>query len=125
MTTLKERVAKLEGEVKDLLKEVSELKVDVRILQDHLKIMRERGEPKGEVPSPEPIQPAEAGEEKPIKLFPDFGKREEEVEELIYSYVREKGGLRSIAVCAEELGLKPEQVKRALVSLKRKGKVEF
>lgn len=125
MATLKERVTKLEGDAKNLLKEVSDLKIDLRILQDHLKIMRERREPKGEVPSPKPIRPVEAGKEKPIKLFPDLGKRAEEIEEFVYSYVKRKGGLTGIAACAEELGLKEEQVKRALVSLKLKGKVEF
>jgi hypothetical protein len=124
MATLEERVAKLEDEVKNLLKEVSNLEVDLQILRDHLKIVRERGEPRVVVPS-KPVKPVEAGEEKPVKLFPDLGKREEEIEELVYSYVRRKGGLTGIAGCAEELGLKEAQVKRALVSLKLKGKVEF
>lgn len=122
---MKNRVAKLEGDVKSLLKEVSDLKVDLRILQDHLKIMRERREPRGEMPSPKATQSVGVGEEKPIKLFPDLGKRAEEIEELVYSYVKRKGGLTGIAACAEELGLKEEQVKRTLVSLKLKGKVEF
>ncbi len=125
MVTLNERVTKLENDMNNLLKEISDLKVDLRILQDHMKIIRELGEQKGEVPSLGPIQPVEAGGEKPIKLFPDLGKRAEEIEELVYSYVRRKGGLKGIAACAEELGLKEEQVKRVLVSLKLKGKVEF
>jgi hypothetical protein len=118
-------VSKLEEEVRNLLKEVSDLKVDLQIVRDYLKIMREPEKPKGEAAPIKPIQPVEPGEEKPVKLFPDFGKRAEEIEELVYSYVRRKGGLTAIAACAEELGLKPEQVKRALVSLKLKGKVEF
>lgn len=118
-------MTKLENDVKGLLKEVSDMKIDLRILQDHLKIMRERGGAKGEVPSLKPIKPVETDEEKPIKLFPDLGKHAEEVEELVYSYVKRKGGLTGIAACAEELGLKEDQVKRALVSLKLKGKVEF
>lgn len=113
MATLEERVAKLEGEVKNLLKELSDLKVDLRILQDYLNIMRERERPRAEAPSIRPIQPVEAGEERPVKLFPDIEKREEEIEELVHSYVRRKGKLVGIAACAEELGLKEAQVKRA------------
>jgi hypothetical protein len=123
LATLEERVGELEGKVKDLLKEISDLKIDLQIVRDHLKLAREGA--KREVPAPKPIQPTEPGEERPVKLFPDIGKRAEDVEELVYSYVRRKGRLVGIAACAEELGLRPEEVKRALVSLKLKGKVEF
>lgn len=116
--SVKEKVEELEEKVNDLTEDVTELKADLQIL-------RERIAGEGEEEDKEKLVTVSEKEEEPVKAFPDLEKREQEIEDQVYEYVKESGGLTSITACARELGVDEKKVKTALVQLKLKGKIEF